>query len=224
MGQLILDKVIGLLQDGGIRAAAAFPAESMQRIAGPVAAVSLEKADLKSHTVEVLVEILTPKESGGYTCQKKALEACAILEEAGAVCCQNGCDFMNKTNLFRVPVKAVFRGTARYNDLEEMPKYTVITGALTLPYVCDFSAKQVLTSTGSSLQSAPWEVTVEEFFPWGVQDTLGVDEPFELRLRCMGNVECYEGCKWTSRERIAEELGIRQIRKAKATGRSITSE
>lgn len=224
MGQLILDKVIGLLKNGGIRAEAAFPAESIHRITEPVAAVSLEKVNLGTHTTEVLVEVLAPKESGGYACQKKALEACTILESAGAVCCQDGCRFVGKANIFRVPVKAVFRGTARYNDLEELPEYTVTAGAMTLPYLCDFSAKQQTSSTVTSLQSAPWEVTVEEFFPWGVLNTLEPEEPFELRLHCMGNVECYEGCKWISIERIAEDLGIRQIRKAKATGRSITSE
>lgn len=224
MGQLILDKVIGLLKNGGIRAEAAFPAESIHRITEPVAAVSLEKVNLGTHTTEVLVEILAPKESGGYACQKKALEACAILESAGAVCCQDGCSFVGKANIFRVPVKAVFRGTARYNDLEELPEYTVAAGAMTLPYVCGFSAQQEVSSTTTPLQDAPWEVTVEEFFPWGIQVTLEPEEPFELKLQCMGKIDHYESCRWISGKRIAEELGIRQIRKAKATGRSITSE
>ena len=221
MGTMILDKVVQLLSDGGIRAEVAYPAERITRITEPVAAVSLEKADHKSHTVTVLVEILGPKESGGYICQKKALEACAILEEAGAVCCQEGCDFLSKGNVFRVPVKAVFRGTARTDELEAMPEYEIITGTLTLDYACGFSSEQKKGSTGT-LESASWEFTVEEFFPWGVQDSLEVSTPFTLELRNQGNAERYLNCEWTSRKRVAEELGIRQIRTGKAKSRILT--
>lgn len=223
MGKLIIDEVVQLLNDGGIRADAAYPTESIRRVSEPVAAVSLSQANLQARTAEVLVEILASKESGGYLCQKTALEACAILEEAGAVCCQGNCDFVSRSNLFRVPVKAVFRGTARYNDLEELPQYKVVTGSLSLDYACGFSSKQVLDSTVTSLQDALWEITVEEFFPWGAEDSLEADEPFNMDLRCEGNIERFENCVWIERKRVAEELGIRQTRKAKATGRILTS-
>lgn len=215
MGYISPAQVVDLLNAGGIRTETAFPAERITRIAEPVAAVSLAEVDQEKSTVTVLVEILGPKESGGYVCQQKALEACSILADAGAVCCQGGCEFLNKGNVFRVPVKAVFC-TAE--------QFTIATGDLMLTYVCGFSAEQVLDSTVTSLQDAPWEFTVEEFFPWGVQDTLEAEEPFELDLRCAGNIERYEECQWIRRQRIAEELGIRQIRKGKATGRILTSE
>lgn len=222
MGKLIIDEVIQLLSDGGIRTDAAFPTESMRRVSEPVAAVSLSQADLQERTAEVLVEILGPKESGGYLCQKTALEACAILEEAGAVCCQSKCEFVSRANLFRVPIKAVFRGKARYNDLEKLPQYQVVTGSLSLDYACGFSAKQVLGGT-TPLQDASWEVTVEEFLPWGVEDSLELEEPFTIDLRCNGITERFDDCVWIERKRIAEELGIRQTRKAKASSRLLTS-
>ncbi len=223
MGQMIVGKVVHLLKNGGIRAEVAFPGERITRISEPVAAVSLEKADLDKFTATVLVEVLVPQESGGYLCQQKALEACAILEKDGAVCSQGGCEFLSKGHVFRVPVKATFRGTARANDLVSIPKFTVTTGDLTLYRAVGFSAKQTLSAQGESLYNTGWEVTVEEFFPWGTMDTMAPAEPFELELECMGNIECYENCRWTHRQRIAEEKGIRQFRTAKATGRSITS-
>ena len=224
MGQMILDEVTQLLLAGGIRAESAFPSERITRITEPVAAVSLEKADLSARTVTVLAEILGPQENGGYLCQKKALQACAILEEAGATCTVGGCDFLNKGNVFRVPVKATFRGMARSTELEEVPGFTIVTGPLTLTYACGFSAEQAVKSSTTSLQNAPWEFVVEEFFPWGVQDTLEADEPFMLDIRSLGNVERYEDCSWTERKRIVEERGIRQIRKGKAEGRILTIE
>ncbi len=223
MGKLIIDQVVQLLNDGGIRADAAYPTGSIRRVSDPVAAVSLNQADLQERTAEVLVEILAPKESGGYLCQKTALEACAILEEAGAVCCQSHCEFVSRSNLFRVPIKAVFRGTARYSDWEEVPQYQVVTGPLTLNYVCGFSAKQALEGVSAPLQDRPWEITVEEFLPWGVEDSLELEEPFTIALRCNGIIESFDNCVWTERKRVAEKLGIRQTRKAKADGRILTS-
>ena len=223
MGQLIIDQVIELLNDEGIRASHSYPAANIQRVTEPVAAVSLAKADLKANTVQVLVEILSPKEGGGYACQKEALKACFILEAAGAICCQEGCAYLPKANLFRVPVKAVFKGTVTSAGMEALPEYAVVAGGITLRYVCGFSAKQAVSGSSASLQNAPWEITVEEFIPWGVEDSLEADEPFQMDLRCMENIERFEGCTWSKRERIAEESGIRQIRTAKATGRILTS-
>ena len=215
MGQMSITEVIRLLAENGIRAEAAFPAEHITRITEPVAAVSLADMDQEKETVTILVEILAPKEGGGYACQQKALAVCTILAEAGAVCRQGGCTFLSKSSLFRVQIKAEF--------CETLP-YTVITGSMTLQHVCGFSAEQERSSATVSLEDTPWEFTVEEFFPWGVWNTLEAEEPFQMDIRCMGNIERFEECIWTSRQRIAERFGIRQIRKGKAEGRILTSE
>ena len=215
MGQISLMRVVSLLSAGGVRAEAAFPAERITRITEPVAAVSLGQVDQEKSTVTMLVEILGPKESGGYVCQQKAMTACTILADAGAVCKQGECAFLSKGNVFRVPVEAVF-STAE--------TFTIATGALKLAYACGFSAEQKVDSTYTSLEEAPWEFTIEEFFPWGVVETLYVTGPFDLNLRCGSDIERYEECTWTERKRIAEKNGIRQIRIGKAVGRILTTE
>lgn len=220
---MILDNVITLLSDGGIRAEAAWPAERITRITGQVAAVSLEEVNRKGHSATVLVEILGPKEGGGYACQQKALAACAILETAGAVCTQERCQFVSSSNVFRVPVKAVFRGTINAYVTDPMPEYSVVTGTLELDYVCAFSAEQELSEDGTLLANEGWKFTVEEFFPWGIRDTLETETPFTLTVSSnSGNVE-YTGCYWTRRKRIVEELGVRQIREGRAKKRFLTS-
>lgn len=223
MGQLIVDRVIELLDGEGIRASYSYPATNIQRITEPVAAVSLAKADLKDHTVQVLVEILSPKESGGHACQTEALRACFILEAAGATCTQDCCTFLPKANLFRVPVRAVFNSTVTSYGTKELSQYTVIAGGLKLGNICGFSAEQERALPTSDWQNTPWEVTVEELIPWGVEDSLEADEPFVMELRCMGNVERFEGCTWSKRKRTAEGAGIRQVRIIKANKRILTS-
>ena len=223
MGQMILDRVIALLSNGGIRADYAYPPERITRVEEPVAVVSLEKADLAERTATVLVEILAPKESGGGICQRKALNACALLEEDGAECSQGACEFLSKGNLFRVPVKAKFRGAVRAYSTEEVPKATITTGTLPLRYACGFFAEQERRASTTTLATAPWEFTIEEFFPWGIEDSLEAGEPFDVDVTCMGLVERFEECKWIYRKRIAEDLGIRQVRRGEAQRRILTS-
>lgn len=215
MGQISIAQVVGLLNEGGVRSEAAYPAELITRIVVPVAAVSLAEAYPGKGSYTMLVEILGPKESGGYACQQKALEACAILENAGAVCKQGGCDFLSKGNVFRVKVEAEF-STAE--------KFTIVAGDVPLSYACGFSSGQKTNFENGDLHGVMWEVTVEEFFPWGVQDTLGIREPFQLDFCCAGKIERYEGCIWTEVKRVAEQNGIRQVRKARSENRIYTSE
>lgn len=207
MGQISLAQVVSLLSAGGVRSEAAFPAERITRIVEPVAAVSLGEVNQEKGTVTVLVEILGPKESGGYACQQKAMTACDVLADAGAVCKQGSCAFYGKGNVFRVQVEAVF------STVEE---HTIVVGGRTLPYACSFSAHQKASTETGDLDGVMWEITLEEFFPWGVQDTLGVEETFQVDICCAGYIERYEGCTWTERKRETEQNGIRQIRKGTA--------
>jgi hypothetical protein len=207
MGRVSVAQVVNYLNNGGVRAEAAYPAGQITRVITPVAAVSLAQARPGNGSYTMLVEVLGPKESGGLTCQQKALEVCTILENAGAVCKQSGCEFLSKGNVFRVKVEAEF-STAE--------KYSVVLAGRTLPYACGFSAQQKASAASGNLDGVMWEITLEEFFPWGVLDTLGAEEPFQLDIRCAGNIERYEGCVWLERKREAEQNGIRQIRKGKA--------
>lgn len=214
MGQITIAQVVRLLNNGGVRAEAAFPPEQITRITEPVAAVSVLQACPGKGSYTMLVEILAPKESGGQACQQKALTACTILENGGAVCKQGSCDFHSKGNLFRVKVEAEFSTTETF---------TVKIGNQTLPYARGFSAEQKPSSSYGDLDGAMWEITLEELFPWGVQDTLFATDPFELDICCKGKIERYEGCVWKERKRVAEEKGIRQICKGKATGLIFTA-
>ena len=215
MGRVILDRVVRELSAGGIRTETAFPATEITRIVTAVAAVSIDEVNRQKHTVTILVEIFAPQNGGGYACQDKAVDACDILEGMGAVCRQGSCSFVNKGNVFRVPVWAVFQE-------ENVLEFEIVTGPLRLNYACGFSAEQVRGTSTESMQELPWEFTVEEFFPWGTLDTLEADEPFELYLRSDGGTEQFDDCKWTQRKRMTEERGIRQIRTGTATKRWLT--
>ena len=213
MGQVILNEVIQKLKDGGIRTESAFPAGTMTRATDVVAAVSVDGDDREKKKTTILVEVIAPKELGGLICQTKATTVCDLLADMGAICRQENCAFLSKANAFRVPVYAEF-GTNR--------AYTVVAGVQTLTHVCNFSAEQKKDGETVSIEELPWDVTIEEFFPWGTFNTLEPEEPFELYLQSSGGVENYASCQWTQRKRIAEEQGVRQIRVAVSRRRFLT--
>ena len=215
MGKVILDKVVQTLQENGIRTENAFPAGNMTRVTEVVAAASVDGDDREKRKVTILVEVIAPKELGGLICQTKAETVCDLLEDIGAVCQQGNCDFLSKANAFRVPVYAEF-GEAR--------AYEVVAGLQTLNHVCHFSAVQERNEEETSMEELPWDVTIEEFFPWGTFNTLEPEEPFELYLRSSGGVENYTDCRWSQRKRVAEEQGVRQIRVAVSRKRYLTGE
>ena len=215
MGQVSIPVLVEMLKSKGIRTEKAFPPEQISRVTEPVAAISLEETDSEKHTTTVLVEIFGPADQGGAVCQDKGAVVCAALESVGGVCKQGRCEFLAKANLFRVPVKAVF---------QEDKQFTVAIGTSTLRYLTALSMEQTKSSSAESLDGSAWIFTLEEFFPWGKESTLGLTEPFELNVYYAGYVERYESCRLTERKRIPEALGMRQIRKGKASNRILTAD
>lgn len=222
MGKSILDTVITLLNDGGVPAAPAQPEEKMLIIHTPVAAVSIEKVDTALGSVTVMVEVVAPIKSGGKRCQKRALEVCRILREAGAECVQGNCTFHSRPALFRVPVTAVFYGTALAEDwIPRQAPYQVTLGNAVLLNLISFSAEQKVDEEYSDLDDAPWQFTLEEYFPTGTEEQEDPRAPFGVYIAKGDKEEVFTGCKMTSRQRTITPEGIHQIRKGRASGWAI---
>ena len=126
MGQSVIEYVVQLLNDGGIRAAAALPPGNLLRVTEPVAAVSLAGANTEKSSVTVLVEIVGPERLGGGVCQLKALDVCRILAAVGGSCQQGSCAFLNKGNLFCVPVTAVCYGENSSGSCKRIPMAAIL--------------------------------------------------------------------------------------------------
>lgn len=221
MGKSILNTVIDLLKEGGIPAAPAQPQGNMLRVHTGVAAVSIGKVDTAKETAVVLVEVVSPMKNGAKQCQDKALTVCDILSAAGAECVQSGCSFDSRTAMFCVPVTALFYGKATADDWipkeepVEIPKevWTVSADGQTLLHVRSFSAKQAVDIQYKKLADAPWEFTMEEFFPDGAQEPAEPVEPFSVQV----SGQMFSGCTLTERRRVYTEQGIEQVRKGIAT-------
>lgn len=221
MGQSILDVVVKLLQDGGVPAAPAQPEEDMLIIHTPVAAVSIDKVDRINGSATVMVEVVAPIQSGARGCQMWALDACNILTNAGAQCEQGNCIFISKAALFRVQVTAVFYGTARSDSWIPRPACAVTLANVPLAHVHKFTAEQATDEMHPTLSNGAWEFTLEEFFPAGTQEPKDAQEPFSLQFSNAEVTETFTGCTLTQRQRIRSAEGTHQIRKGKATARTV---
>lgn len=222
MGTLILDMVVDLLNEGGLRAEAAQPAGNMTAVQSVVAAVSLEQVDQESGSVTVLVEMVGPAKDGGKRCQREALKAFEILRGAGGICRQEKCTFISKADMFCTPVTAVFYGTATAEDWQPRPSYEVDISGVSLPWVTGFSASQKVGEGETSLVDMGWEFTLEEYFPAGTEETVDDPvEPFEVTLSHGSRQETYIGCNIMARERVLEENGVRQVRRGTAQQRRV---
>lgn len=216
---MILDMVVDLLNEGGVRAEAAQPAGNMTAVQSTVAAVSLECVDQAEGSAKVLVEMVCPSKDGAKRCQKKALQAFGILQEAGGICRLEKCIFSSKADMFCTPVTAVFYGIASSNDWQPYPGYAVTVAGIPLPQVTGFSVGQQ-AGEETSLANAPWEFTLEELFPGGTQEPEEPTEPFVLTVSNGSGSDSYAGCRFTARERVAEKNGVRQIRRGTAEQRT----
>lgn len=217
----IIDYVVKLLNDGGIQANTAWPADTMILAQIPVAAVSIEEVDRKTCTATVLVEVVCNFRNSGAYCQKRALDAYEILVNAGAHCVQGKCSFDGQSGLFSVPVRATFYGVAQSDSWQPMAKPTVKLNEVQLEYFYACTAERSVDEEHSTLLEAPWQFTLEEVFPCGAAEPSEVQEPFTLSVICNGVEESYQNCVVTLHQRMIEETGIWQIRKGTASGRII---
>lgn len=221
MGQSILNTVVQLLNDSGLPTEPAQPAATMTAIHMPVAAVSLERADRESKTVTVLVEIVAPMVSGALQCQHRALDVCQILAQEGAICSQGECLFDSRSGMFITPVKAVFSGIALSDDWITIAPNTVAINGEALSYCTRFTAEKKLDSIRPTLDDVSWTVSVEEFFPAGVTEPEELTEAFTVRVSSQGKQETYSSCTLTGIQRITTPEGIRQLRTATTTARTL---
>lgn len=217
----IIDYVATLLNQGGIRAEAAWPAEIMVMSLTPLAALSIENANREECTVTVLVDIVCDLKAGAAVCQTRALDACDILENAGARCTQGKCSIDEGARLFIVPVHAVFYGIAHSQEWLPMAKCSVDMNQVPMEYLCDCAIERAVELAYPTLADAPWQFTLEEFFPFGVAEPLEALESFELTIVRNNAVETYQGCVVKRHRRVVEEKGIRQIREGVASGRTV---
>lgn len=104
----MIQKVLTILRDGGIRADGAYPGQKCPVIGEPVAAVHILEMDDSRGKAVLEVLLLCAASLGAVRCEEEAVAAAALLRAAGAVCRMEGCSRDGVTGSFSTRVRAEF--------------------------------------------------------------------------------------------------------------------
>ena len=235
MGNGILDRVLAKLREAGFRTGYGFPGQARAMADRAVAAVHLEKVDNTASVVTVEVSIISPAVLGGTYCETEALRALAALQADGAKCIQSGCRFEGMAETYTVQILAEYPGTMEDDVFVPRPEFRVYLNGNKLSFVESFEAEEIRDEQAQYVmgQTEPvgichgvwvWNLRLEEMIPAGEPEDPEAGDPLTIRLA--GNVltEEYNGCCWTSVQRIMTREGLRKIRKGFALERKVESD
>ena len=220
MGYAIVEAVVTALREAGLRADKAWPGQKMPAIESVAAAVNLQLADRAEKLERVKVSVLAPAGMGGVCCEAAGKQVCDVLQEMGANCVQNACEFQSNTGLFCVEVLGSFLTEQPTQPDTEPVVYTfsaMVAGKTVDDLVSATAYRMWNEETGTVLDT--WTVQLVEQIT-GLEDAALTEEPFEIRLTRNDQTDIYSGCRWSSWRRVLDSSGLKQTRSAIAQSRT----
>lgn len=192
-----VNDTVEALKSAGIRTERGFPADLIEVITGPVAAVTVEQSDQKQ--IVLAVTVFGPVNLGGRVCEELAQTVAQVLREKQGKCQVGSCSFDTESGLFAVKVTACWLKTLHS---------TVRIDDATLTYATEFSAGQTRQirqiadpETGEKqvvCEEVVWTVEIQELLPFGETVMVEQTTPFTLRVLHENCTEMYPGCYWVS--------------------------
>ncbi len=209
----ILEQVITTLGNAGFCARRAYPGMKMPNITQVVATVQLAAYDINKKETALEVKLLCPLSMGAQAVEDAAVTAAEEMKNIGLGCVVGTVEFDGRAGLFSVGCEV--------RNLSEEQSYLGVPfkiGAVEQYRVVSFTAQQIfdgeLVPEGQEL----WKVRLEQFFVGG---TVEDSDPSGNQFTITNNKEIYHGCEWTSRSRVTERNGTRQIREGTAMYRTV---
>ena len=107
MGSMILRDLIKAIDSFGIATQRAWPGQKAAIITQPVAAVSLEAADMAQGTITVLVTVVSPMDQGGETCEDAALRIAELMHQNhnASQCTVGSCKSDQRAGVFFIHIR-----------------------------------------------------------------------------------------------------------------------
>lgn len=213
MAIAIIEQVISTLNDAGFRARRAYPGTPLPNITQVVATVQLSELDVSKQQTVLEVKLLCPQSLGAQAVEDAAVTVAEEMKNIGLGCVVGSVEFDGRAGLFSV-------GCQVRNRTEELGYLAVPfkIGAVEQFRVVSFTAQQIfdeeLVPEGREL----WKVRLEQFFASGATED---SDPTGDQFTITNNKEIYHGCEWTSRSRVTERNGTRQIREGTAMYKTI---
>lgn len=192
-----MNTTLEALTTAGIPARRGYPETQMRVTAGPVAAISVERADLKE--VVLAVWICSPAGLGASVCEDAAQAAADILRQKLAFCQVERCQYDGKSNLFLTKILASWKETL-VNQVKLNRNVQV--------YATEFSAVQtrqvqqvIDPETGEKQvinEEVIWTIALQEQLPFRESLLVEDKEAFTLTVNHENYVEIFPDCYWLS--------------------------
>lgn len=213
MGLAIIEQVITALKEAGFRTQRAYPGTAMPSITQVVATVQLEKLDINRQATVLEVKLVGPQSLGAAAVEDAAITAAEAMKSIGLGCVVGTAEFDGRSGLFAVGCEV--------KNLSEAQNYLGVPfkiGAVEQFRVVSFTAQQIFDEAVAATGAELWKVRLEQFFTNGTGED---SDPTGSQFTITNNKEIYHGCEWTSRSRVTERDGTRQIREGTAMYRTV---
>lgn len=232
MGYSLVENIIDVLRNSGIRADRAYPGKRMPEIQSVVAAVQLASLDQKETTATVLVSVLMPKMGEAAEAEDAAKEICRLLEYEGGTCRLERMKYLSRPECFCTEVYATFSGRetasgwtpvfSEESDPEEMPAFSVAVNGVDHPYVVSFRGFRQVDESTMSIDDMPWRFRMEEIYPMDASENPVPVSDFSLEVTRPERTELFTGCVLTAQTREIRADGQHQIWEGTAYGMTVS--
>ncbi len=217
----IVQNVSFVLSAAGYRVGDASPGSIMPEIEEPVVAVSLEQLDGVKNTVTVRATVVSPMHLGARRCEDEALKVCRVLQEAGAQCKMEPYKLDVKTELFLLPVMAVFYGNVLDSGWQVGGECSVSFGSVPLQKILSFTAWRETSWEGGVLTDMAWRFRVEERLD-GIQTDAEPVQPMVMTVSFEDGEEIYGSCNLTLQKRVLVDGCLHQVWEGVAQTRTVS--
>ena len=207
-------QVLEALQAAQIRSIRGYPGGKISAVREPVAAVSLE--EYAERFLTLAVDVYSPMELDGSTCEETALNVADILKEKMAVCTVGKCVFSKTMGLFTVRVLAKWHRELDYTvDINEdtiacVTDLQVEKNIVKIPYVDAMTGELQIKA-----ERDEWKITVTDIWPLNRKLPAEQADGFTLFVMRPGGLEAYEECLWEKITREETPAGVLRTRVAK---------
>lgn len=227
MSYELLEHVTTALEGAGLRAGEAYPAAPRPEVDWPLAVVALRELDTAEGMAWFRIQVLSPRNQGGWCCQVWAARAAEVLNGEGISCTPEDMEYVSGSDCYCVPMSASMEVVLGPYGWTPGPRQTILCGAVPQTGVESFAAEK---NQQRRLVGANWEREPVAVTPgrggWKLKlvQRLGeeppeVPEPFTLTVRQGGREHRYTGCCWNEQHYDYVDGKLRLTRQGFALGR-----
>lgn len=202
-------KMIGeILKNSGIAVMEAYPPGDMLHLTEPAAVIELRTLNSAEGEALFGIQVLSPRNLGGWKCQAAAADAASALYHAELNCSSGKMEYLTRMDCFCILVVAKIPVCCENGKWVKGHPWKISIENQSVPYASRFCAEQhqQRRMVGAVCQSDPvgvtpcgntgWNIRLVQTIPWGKNLPVLPVEPFSLTVHRGSQRYVYRDCCW----------------------------